>query len=64
MGTAAVMEVETGEIKAIANLGLKKDGTYAETYNYALGHAAVANPDQLSNNVINGCHGAWICRHS
>ncbi len=43
-GTAVVMEVETGEVKAIANLGLKKDGTYAETYNYALGHAGCSEP--------------------
>ncbi|WP_423126456.1 penicillin-binding protein [Gaoshiqia sp. Z1-71] len=43
-GTAVVMEVKTGEVKAIANLGLKKDGTYAETYNFALGHAGCSEP--------------------
>lgn len=43
-GTAIVMEVKTGEIKAIANLGRKTDGTYAETYNFALGHAGCSEP--------------------
>jgi cell division protein FtsI (penicillin-binding protein 3) len=43
-GTAIVMEVKTGEIKAIANLGRKADGTYAETYNFALGHAGCSEP--------------------
>ena len=38
-GTAVVMEVSTGEIKAISNLGIK-DGRYAETYNYAIGHSS------------------------
>lgn len=36
-GCAVVMEVATGEIKAISNLGRTKDGTYAERFNYALG---------------------------
>lgn len=35
-GTCMVMEVATGKIKAIANLGRTKDGTYNETMNYAL----------------------------
>lgn len=43
-GTAVVMEVSTGDIKAIANIGRKKDGTYAETYNYAFGHAGCSEP--------------------
>ncbi len=42
-GTAILMEVETGEIKAIANLGLEND-TYTENYNYALGHAGCYEP--------------------
>ncbi|SHF27117.1 cell division protein FtsI (penicillin-binding protein 3) [Mariniphaga anaerophila] len=42
-GTAILMEVETGEIKAIANLG-KENGTYQENYNYALGHAGCYEP--------------------
>lgn len=37
VGTAIVMEVKTGKIKAIANLGIQKDGSYWEDYNYGLG---------------------------
>ena len=43
-GTTVIMEVKTGEVKAIANLGRRTDGTYAETYNYALGHAGCSEP--------------------
>ena len=43
-GTAIVMEVKTGDVKAIANLGRKKDGTYGETYNFAFGHAGCSEP--------------------
>src|ERR1700754_3700209 len=35
-GTCIVMEVATGKIKAIANLGLQPDGTYWEDLNYAI----------------------------
>jgi cell division protein FtsI (penicillin-binding protein 3) len=35
-GTAIVMEVKTGKIKAISNLGRQKDGSYFEDDNYAL----------------------------
>ncbi len=35
-GTCIVMEVKTGKIKAIANLGRQTDGTYAEDLNYAI----------------------------
>jgi len=35
-GTAIVMETRTGKIKAIANLGRQKDGSYWEDDNYAL----------------------------
>jgi cell division protein FtsI (penicillin-binding protein 3) len=35
-GTCIVMEVPTGKIKAIANLGLQSDGTYWEDLNYAI----------------------------
>lgn len=41
--TAILMEVETGEIKAVANLGLE-NGDYYENYNYALGHAGCYEP--------------------
>jgi cell division protein FtsI (penicillin-binding protein 3) len=35
-GACIVMEVATGKIKAIANLGRQSDGSYWEDYNYAL----------------------------
>lgn len=38
-GTAVLMEVATGEIKAIANLSRTDDGLYKETYNYAIGES-------------------------
>lgn len=38
-GTTIVMEVRTGEILAMANLGRGADGTYAERENYALGRS-------------------------
>jgi len=36
-GTVVVMETETGEIKAISNLGKTAQGTYYEKLNYAVG---------------------------
>lgn len=36
-GSCIVMEVQTGKIKAIANLGRGQDGDYFEDYNYAVG---------------------------
>lgn len=38
-GCVVVMEVETGEIKAIANLKRNKNGNYSESYNYAIGES-------------------------
>ncbi len=38
-GCAVVMDVETGEIKAISNLGKNKDGKYYERLNYAVGES-------------------------
>ncbi|HEU0064838.1 MAG TPA: penicillin-binding protein, partial [Flavisolibacter sp.] len=35
-GTCILMETSTGKIKAIANLGLNKEGGYEESLNYAL----------------------------
>ncbi len=37
--TAIVMEVKTGAVRAIANLRKKRDGTFDEVYNYAIGDA-------------------------
>jgi cell division protein FtsI (penicillin-binding protein 3) len=38
-GCVVLLEVETGAIKAIANLERQSDGSYAETYNYAIGES-------------------------
>ena len=38
-GTVVVMEVNSGNIKAIANLGRTEDGKYFEKLNYAVGEA-------------------------
>ena len=38
-GCAILMEVSTGDIRAIANLELGDDGNYHETYNYAIGES-------------------------
>ena len=38
-GTAVLMEVATGKIKAIVNLSRGKDGKYREKFNYAVGAA-------------------------
>ncbi|HOO98839.1 MAG TPA: penicillin-binding protein [Bacteroidales bacterium] len=38
-GCAVVMEVRTGDIRAIANLELGDDGNYHELYNYAVGES-------------------------
>ena len=37
--TAVVMEVKTGAIRAIANMKKMEDGSYDESYNYAIGEA-------------------------
>lgn len=38
-GCVIVMESETGEVKAISNLGRTEDGTYYERLNYAIGES-------------------------
>lgn len=43
-GCVILMEVETGEIKAMANLERLKNGSYAETYNYAVGNQGLTEP--------------------
>ncbi len=35
-GTAILMDVQSGEIRALANLGRKNDGSYSDIYNYAI----------------------------
>ena len=43
-GTVVIMEVRTGEIKAIANLSRKARGRFASDYNYAVGSQGVVEP--------------------
>ncbi|TMM56203.1 PASTA domain-containing protein [Maribacter algarum] len=38
-GSVIVMERETGEVKAISNLGITKEGKYYERLNYAIGES-------------------------
>jgi cell division protein FtsI (penicillin-binding protein 3) len=38
-GTAIIMEVKTGEVRAIANMKRMSDGSYAEAFNYAIAQA-------------------------
>lgn len=49
-GTAVLMEVETGKIRAIANLGLTNNG-YQEIYNYAIGHEGCNEPGSTFKTV-------------
>jgi cell division protein FtsI (penicillin-binding protein 3) len=43
-GAVVLMEVKTGHIKAMANLGKNQEGAYIEKYNYAVGHQGVTEP--------------------
>jgi cell division protein FtsI (penicillin-binding protein 3) len=43
-GVAVVMEVSTGEIKAMSNLSRNKEGRYYERYNYAVGSQGSREP--------------------
>ncbi|MEG2120843.1 MAG: penicillin-binding protein, partial [Rikenellaceae bacterium] len=43
-GTIIVMDVKTGEIKALSNLGLTKSGELREDYNYGIGMLMCVEP--------------------
>jgi cell division protein FtsI (penicillin-binding protein 3) len=43
-GCVVLMEVKTGEIKALANMGKVAPGVYAENYNYAVGNQGLTDP--------------------
>lgn len=71
-GCAIVMEVKTGKIKAIANLGKRSDGTYWEDFNYAISPTEPGSTFKLAtmlalledkkvslNQMITLEHGAW-----
>lgn len=44
---AIVMEVHTGEIKAMVNLSRLEDGSYEERYNYAIGSQGTREPGSI-----------------
>ncbi|MFN3315304.1 MAG: peptidoglycan D,D-transpeptidase FtsI family protein, partial [Raineya sp.] len=46
-GCVIVMEVATGEIKAMANLGKSGENNYAESYNYAIGDKGSTDPGSV-----------------
>jgi cell division protein FtsI (penicillin-binding protein 3) len=46
-GCVVVMEVATGEIRALANLGKNADGSYTENYNYAIGDKGSTDPGSV-----------------
>lgn len=46
-GCVIVMEVSTGEIKAMVNLGKSADGSYSENYNYAIGDKGSTDPGSV-----------------
>ncbi len=71
-GCAIVMEVKTGKIKAIANLGRQKDGSYWEDFNYAMSPAEPGSTFKLAtmlsvledkkfnlNSIVNLEGGTW-----
>ena len=43
-GSLILMEVKTGEIRAISNLSKTKSGRFSETYNYAVGSHGLREP--------------------
>jgi cell division protein FtsI (penicillin-binding protein 3) len=71
-GCAIVMEVKTGKIKAMANLGRRPDGSYFEDFNYALTPTEPGSTFKLAtliaaledkkvnlNNTVNLEGGSW-----
>jgi len=71
-GCAIVMEVKTGKIKAIANLGRRPNGSYFEDFNYALTPTEPGSTFKLAtliaaledkkvnlNNTVNLEGGSW-----
>jgi cell division protein FtsI (penicillin-binding protein 3) len=72
-GCAIVMEVKTGKVKAIANLGRRQDGSYSEDYNYAISPSEPGSTFKLAtimslledkkitlNSVVNLNGGSWL----
>ena len=53
-GCVIVMETETGEIKAISNLGKTKEGKYYERLNYAIGESHEPGSTFKLMNIVAG----------
>lgn len=71
-GCAIVMEVKTGKVKAIANLGKRREGEYWEDFNYAISPTEPGSTFKLAtmmalledkkvslNQIVTLEHGAW-----
>ena len=50
-GSAILMEVKTGEIKAIVNLKKGNDGKYRESYNYSIAPEGVREPGSVFKTI-------------
>ena len=55
IGLAVLMEVSTGDVKAIVNMTRGSDGKYRETRNYAVSN--LLEPGSVQNGFFHGCHG-------
>lgn len=55
-GCVAVMEVATGEVKAIVNLTRMKDGSYADIQNFAVGEANEPGSTIKTVSLLAGLH--------
>lgn len=59
-GCVILMEVSTGEIKAVANLSRDENGDYWERYNYAIGEAAEPGSTFKLASLIVGIEDGYI----
>ncbi|HPD95533.1 MAG: transpeptidase family protein [Bacteroidales bacterium] len=59
-GCAILMEVATGDIKAIANLKRNSDNTYSEMFNYAIGESAEPGSTMKIATLINLLEDGYI----
>src|SRR5690625_6787160 len=59
-GCVAVMEVETGKVRAIVNLKKMPDGTYSDVYNYVIADAAEPRSEEHTSELQSRGH--LVCR--
>jgi cell division protein FtsI (penicillin-binding protein 3) len=59
-GCAVLMEVATGEIKAIANLSKTKEGDYTEDFNYVVGEASEPGSTMKLASLLVGMDDGYI----